>query len=109
MFPLDFKHMSYDQLLDAARRLRDEITARGISVPYVSHTRVEHMPRTPVPLQPSSSLHAAAYDADTRDLDLTFSNGRTYTLRNVPPDVADGLSAASSPGSYFNSNLKGQY
>ena len=46
----------------------------------------------------SSVLRGGAYDPDTQELDLSFSSGRTYTLRNVAPSVVDELRNASSPG-----------
>jgi hypothetical protein len=57
----------------------------------------------------SSVLRGGAYDPDTQELDLSFSSGRTYTLRNVAPSVVDELRNASSPGAYFKDRMKGRY
>ena len=61
-----------------------------------------------VPLA-SSMLASMHYDKDDRTLDLAFRSGRTYTLSDVPPDIVLGLVHASSPGRYFNDNIKGKY
>jgi hypothetical protein len=46
---------------------------------------------------------------DTGSMDLWFQNGRVYTFFNVPRAVYRGLLSASSPGSYYNSNIRGNY
>lgn len=57
----------------------------------------------------SSVLAWADYDPDSHTLRLTFRSGRTYTLRGVPAYHYTGLIRAGSPGSYFNTHLKGRY
>jgi hypothetical protein len=57
----------------------------------------------------SSAISLCEYDTETQDLTLTFTNGRTYDLSGVPPDLFEGLCNASSAGSYFNTYLRGQY
>ena len=42
-------------------------------------------------------------------MDLTFRNGRSYTLHGVPETHYHGLLNSSSPGWYFNAYLKGRY
>lgn len=42
-------------------------------------------------------------------MELTLRNGRTYTLRGVPEYHFVGLVNASSPGTYFNTYLKGHF
>ena len=66
------------------------------------------MTRQLVQLQ-SSSLRSASYDPETKELDIGFQNGRTYTFQDVPPDVFQGLQDDPSPGSYFNQKIKGKY
>ena len=61
-----------------------------------------------VPLA-SSNLDACSYDVESGTLRIRFKSGRTYSYKDVPPDVASGLEQASSPGSYFNSSIKGVY
>lgn len=57
----------------------------------------------------SSNLNAFRYDEDRRVLQIRFHSGRTYDYKDVPEDVVEGLKQASSPGAYFNSNIKGVY
>lgn len=57
----------------------------------------------------SSNLSACSYDEATKVLQIRFKSGRTYSYRDVPPDVAAGLETASSPGQYFNGAIKDVY
>jgi lysyl-tRNA synthetase, class II len=57
----------------------------------------------------SSVLSMAEYDDEAQTLDLTFNSGRTYTYHDVPKDVYDGLVSSSSPGQYYNSQIKDIY
>ena len=57
----------------------------------------------------SSNLAAYDYDPDSRMLTIRFVSGRTYAYRDVPADIADGLSTANSPGQFFNSNIKNTF
>lgn len=57
----------------------------------------------------STSIDRVGYDSDTQELEVRFVNGQSYTLTGVPPDIANGLITADSPGRYFNQHLKGQY
>ncbi len=57
----------------------------------------------------SSNLNALRYDEVERVLQIRFNSGRTYSYKDVPPDVAEGLSTAGSPGSFFHSNIRGVY
>ena len=43
------------------------------------------------------------------NMDLWFENGRVYTFYDVPYSVYRELLAASSPGSYYNQNIRGRY
>jgi hypothetical protein len=57
----------------------------------------------------SSALSSGAYDPVKQTLDITFTNGRTYTHYDVPPDVVAALRASPSPGSFYNDEIKGVY
>jgi hypothetical protein len=46
---------------------------------------------------------------DVGNLDLWFQNGRVYTFFGVPRSVYTDLLNASSPGSYYNQNIRGRY
>ena len=60
-----------------------------------------------MPALHSSVLSWVEYDLGT--MDLTFRNGRSYTLHGVPETHYHGLLNSSSPGWYFNAYLKGRY
>lgn len=57
----------------------------------------------------SSNIQGVAYDRDTQTLYIQFKNGSEYSYANVPNDEYEELIEASSVGSYFNDNIKGQY
>lgn len=57
----------------------------------------------------STAIRYVAYDPETSELEVTFTNGSTYSHSDVPPEVAEGLINAGSPGSYYNSTIKGVY
>jgi len=57
----------------------------------------------------STAIFGGSYDEETQELDLSFSNGRTYTLHNVPKEVVEGLQDAPSAGNYFRERMKGRY
>jgi hypothetical protein len=57
----------------------------------------------------SEALASCSYDDETRDLVVTFTNGRSYTLRDVPDEVHQGLVMAESAGGYWHAVLKGNY
>ena len=57
----------------------------------------------------SSNLAGFDYDAESRTLRIAFHSGRSYSYREVPQDVVDGLAAASSPGRYVNTEIRDTY
>lgn len=57
----------------------------------------------------SSAILRAGYSMDDQTLSITFVRNRTYTYYGVPPQVYLGLVNASSPGRYFNSNIRNRY
>ena len=67
---------------------------------------VEHTERVP-PDEPvwegvdSSMIAAFKYDEEAEELDVLFHNTGHYRYFDVPPDVIEGLRAASSKGSYM--------
>jgi hypothetical protein len=54
----------------------------------------------------SSTLAAVGYDAASSTLGVRFKNGSEYEYSGVPESVYRGLLAASSPGKYFEANVK---
>ena len=63
---------------------------------------------TSTPLR-SSAIAQAGYDPDTRTMEVEFTSGRSYTHVDVPPEVYDALVRSSSPGRFYNDNIKGLY
>lgn len=57
----------------------------------------------------SSNLQGVAYNPDTLELYVQFSNGTEYAYSDVPESDYDGLLNAASVGSYFNDNIKNAY
>lgn len=57
----------------------------------------------------SSNLQSCSYDDVASELYVTFNHGGRYKYSGVPSDVYEGLADASSPGSFFQSEIKGQY
>ncbi len=56
-----------------------------------------------------SAITRAAYDDETKILEVTFTSGQTYTFHEVPAEIYDGLLAAGSPGRYYHAFIKGQF
>jgi hypothetical protein len=62
------------------------------------------------PVENSSLVSAAGYDAGAKTLHLTFkSGGTTYAYRGVPPDVAGQFLQTDRKGAYFHQAIKGRY
>lgn len=70
--------------------------------------RVEVSSYRDVDTSGSSFMRGGSYDESEQYLILNLS-GTNYNYCDVPEYVVDGLESASSHGSYYNSNIKGQY
>lgn len=57
----------------------------------------------------SSALASSSYEPSSKELTITFKSGRSYTYRSVPPDVAEQLSSADSPGTFWRNEIKDTY
>ena len=57
----------------------------------------------------SSTIKSVEYDEDTRELDITFTSGKTYRYYNVPLEIYAVLLDAGSKGKFFNDNTKGAF
>lgn len=55
----------------------------------------------------SSMLNACAYDDETNELTVQFTNGKLYIYEEVPIETYRELISAESAGRYFNSIKKG--
>lgn len=54
----------------------------------------------------SSMLANCSYDDESKELTITFLNGRSYTYKDVLFNTYQDLIAAKSSGKYFNSIKK---
>jgi hypothetical protein len=57
----------------------------------------------------SSNIEAIGYDVGNMELHVQFLKSGLYVIRNVPPEVFDGLMNADSKGSYYNRMIKPVY
>ncbi len=58
----------------------------------------------------SSAIRTVGYSEQDQTLQITFlQSGRTYTYYGVPLSVYRQITQASSPGRYFNANIKNHY
>ncbi|WP_375414672.1 KTSC domain-containing protein [uncultured Bradyrhizobium sp.] len=58
---------------------------------------------------PSSVIRSYSYSAKKSELTITFVSGRRYVYADVPQDVFDAFRAATSKGSFFNSEIRDCY
>lgn len=54
----------------------------------------------------SSMLAGCSYDTETKELTVTFTNGKPYTYEDVDYSIYNNLIEAASAGKYFNSIKK---
>ena len=57
----------------------------------------------------SSMMTSVRYNHDVRELDITFTSGKTYRYLNVPSKVYSDLLDAGSKGEFFNDNIKDEF
>ncbi|GAC1328476.1 MAG: hypothetical protein NVSMB26_03840 [Beijerinckiaceae bacterium] len=58
---------------------------------------------------PSTAIRSFTYDADRRELYVTFTSGTNYTYFDVPPEIYEDWLAAFSKGSYFAARVRDRY
>jgi hypothetical protein len=58
---------------------------------------------------PSSVIRSYSYSAKNSELTITFVSGRRYVYTDVPHEVIDAFKAATSKGSFFNSEIRDCY
>jgi hypothetical protein len=58
---------------------------------------------------PSTVIRTISYHADTRELEVEFTTGRSYLFHDVPPDAAEAFRAARIKGRHFNARVRGRY
>lgn len=57
----------------------------------------------------SGQIKSIAYNADTKDMEVMFASGGTYTYHGVSRADHMKLMAAKSVGSHLSANIKGTY
>lgn len=57
----------------------------------------------------SSAIRAVDYHWSSGRLTIYFHSSGGYTFYRVPVEVYNGLVSSSSPGSYYNSYIRGRY
>jgi hypothetical protein len=62
-----------------------------------------------MPAVASSAILRIEYNEFTRELNVTFMSGNTYTYYGVPKDVYERFLHASSKGQFFNDYIKDRY
>ena len=80
-------------------RLHDVFVLTGV-VPLLAMAE-------PVELK-SHWMSTAEYGHETKDLEIVLDDGHSYTYRQVPASVYQGLISATSAGRYFIANIKGR-
>ncbi|WP_132058720.1 KTSC domain-containing protein [Halorussus amylolyticus] len=80
----------------------------GRVVGYVPYETLDSVAETRTPVA-SSSIRSVGYDADERALEIEFQSGGIYRYADVSQETYEGLVSASSQGSYFHENLRGEY
>jgi hypothetical protein len=58
---------------------------------------------------PSTVIRSFSYDPDARRLRVTFVNGRRYSYRDVPADVAEEMRLSFSKGTFFNRRIRDRF
>jgi hypothetical protein len=56
----------------------------------------------------STAISRLAYDSETGEVQIVFARGGSYTFE-MPEVEVRRMAASDSPGSYWNSNVKGKY
>ncbi len=95
-----------------ARRRRSNQTpiASAIATTAVSSQPADVIVRetTRVPVA-SSQVYAIGYDAATRTLEVEIPNKDVWQYQDVPLEAYQKFEAASSKGTYYSQEIKGQY
>ena len=62
-----------------------------------------------LPIAASSAIAALEYDSETETVAVTFTRGQRYLIDGMPELEVYRWANSSSPGSYWNSYVKGMY
>ncbi len=68
-------------------------------------------PKWFAPSHPSPTIEKIRYWAESRHLDirLTSNTKEFYRYENVPPEIYQGISGSTHPGTYFNKAIRGVF
>ncbi len=58
---------------------------------------------------PSTVIRRFAYRPERHVLDVTFTTGRRYLYRDVPPEAAQALKESFAKGVHCNRHIRGRY
>lgn len=61
------------------------------------------------PQSGSSGIREAVYSADRRELQITFTSGRSFAYREVPQAIHEAFMASPSRGAFFNIAIRGRF
>jgi KTSC domain-containing protein len=62
-----------------------------------------------MPRVESSMIRRLEYEEAARELEITFTSGKTYVYFAVPKSVYQRFLKAASKGQFFNDHIKDQY
>ena len=57
----------------------------------------------------SSAISYLAYDAEAREAQITFKDGKSYVLKGIEEIEVNRMANAASPGAYWNFYVRGNY
>jgi hypothetical protein len=57
----------------------------------------------------STAIARASFNLETRQMDVQFVSGQMYSYDGVPPEVFESFITASSPGRFYQQNVKGVF
>lgn len=60
-------------------------------------------------LPSSTNIDQVTYDRETREMQITFKDGRAYSYANVPNEVYLAFQHAPSAGQFFYRQIRGRY
>jgi hypothetical protein len=58
---------------------------------------------------PSSVVAAMEYNESTATLRITYTSGKVYDYKHVPPEVYGEMKEADSKGAFLNHRIKGKF
>jgi len=58
---------------------------------------------------PSTVVAKMEYDASLQVLIVTYTSGKVYVYKGVPPEVYEEMRASGSKGRFLNYRIKGKY